>query len=979
MKRVKLEKFKTTSACPRALARWMQSTVIGVLIALGLLFTSVAGAARVLKFEGVPPNQILTLKKRFPQAFERSVSLSEVDAILRYLMTTKGFANIEVLERGPADQREWVLMASLVRRISDIEIKGNKQVNRDEILSILGIAKGQSFERKDLVAASEVLQERYGNLGFLNAKIEIDFALPSDTEVKVNVSISEGPPCRITEVNFETPNKDIVTRAQRLARTLLQRPMSETNVLSFQKDLSDYFSQNRYLTARLSQPAITYNSDRSQAKLTYLIESAYKYEFLFDGIAYYEPGSILRQIDLDKLAGLTTSPAADLADRIRKLYQNNGFPNIEVEYKEKIFEESQRYQIRFEIKEGKRVRIRKIEIAGNVSRPPAYYAKFISTHSSELVEKGYYNRAAIETGYENLKVELQNQGFIKARVQSVRTEYDKEREFATIFINIDEGPLTQIRQLKFEGVEAFSKAHLSDIMQMRAGTPLSLNELTGALGRLKEFYMSQGYLEMRILNERTNEGPDALVTYNDTNTNAVIQVQIHEGPKVTVSSIAVVGNTFTKDYVILRELEFGIGDTLTPTKIEDSIIRLQRMSLFSKVTISTSEAGTDHAERTVVVEVIDRDPGLFTSGIGVTTETGGGQRGVNTRGYLGIAYRNLGGTARAISGRVSVEYSTDPAISYLENEVNIGYLEPYIFGGRNRGRVNLTRTEEFSAEEQSTSGDNRIVIQERNTIAFLAERDLTRHLKWTQTLYSFSNQRKFNRHTKDTLESQNIAKVGPTIDWDHRDNPFVPRRGFFASASAEYSDPVLGSSDDRNQRIRFTKLLGEFTHFWKPWKSSGIVWENTIRSGYVANLSNKANSFVPATEIFFLGGQSTIRGFDFGDLGRIPNVHQLNEEEPRFFKLRNDSSYHLFKSDLRLPVYGEFVDFVLFYDGGAVLINQAGVDIRDPYRDSTGVGLRFNSPVGSLRLDVGFKLDRQSFGPGQMESAHAIHLRFGTN
>lgn len=950
----------------------MRVLILVAFIAIALA-PSPAHAARALRFDGVPAAQLANLKKRFPHVFERSVTLSEVDAIVRYMMTTKQFANIEVIER--ANESSWILMASLVRRISDIEIKGAKQFDRDEILDILGIDKGQTFERKDLVAASEMLQEKYGNMGFLNARIEIDFSLPSDTEVKVSVSVNEGPACRVTDVIFETPNKELAARARRIAKSLLNRPLSEQNVLTFHKSLNDMFSQNRYLTARLSQPAIVYNADRSQAKLTYLIESAYKYEFVFDGISYYEPGSILRRIDLDKLAGLTTSPAADLADRIRKLYQGNGFANVEVEYREKSFDETQRYQIKFEIKEGKRVRIRKIEIAGNISRPTSYYSKFIVAHSSELVEKGFYNRAAIETGYQNLKVELQNQGFIKARVQSVRTEYDKDREFVTIFVNLDEGPLTQIRQIKFDGVNAFPKNELTDVMRTRAGSPLSLNELTDALNRLKEFYANQGYLEMRILNERTNDGPDALVTYNETNTNAVINVQIHEGPKVTVSSIAVVGNTFTKDYVILRELEFKIGDTLTPERVDESIVRLQRMGLFSKVTISTSEAGTDHAERTVVVEVVDRDPGLFTSGVGLTTETGGGQRGINTRGYLGVAYRNLGGTARALSGRVSLEYSTDPAISYIENEINVGYLEPYIFGGRNRGRVNITRSQAFSDEER----DNTIVIQERNSITLLAERDLTRHLKWTQTLYGFSNQRKFDRRTGDTLESQNIAKVGPTLDWDRRDNPFVPRRGFFASASVEYSDPVFGSSDDRNQRIRFTKLLGEFTHFWKPFKSSGIVWENTLRSGYLANLSNRSNGFVPSTEAFFLGGQSTIRGFDFGDLERIPNIYQLNVDELRGFKLRGDSSFHLFKSDLRLPIYGELVDFVLFYDGGAVLINQAGVNIEDPYRDAAGVGLRFNSPVGSLRLDVGFKLDRKSFGPELRESAHAIHLRFGTN
>lgn len=642
-----------------------------------MLIAEVAQAAnaRPLRFEGLTNQSSAQLKKRFPHAFERQVSLSEVDEILRYLMTTKTFSNIEVIERGG----ELVMIASLVRRISEIRIKGNDKLSESELLRVLQINKDQTFERKDLVAAADQLQDLYGDMGFLNARIEIDFKLPNERDVEVNVKIDEGPACNVLDITFETPNKELAAKAKRMARGLLKRPLSQDNILTLQKDLNEYFAKNRYLTARLSAPAIAYNRERSEARLTYLIESAYRYEFLFDGNSFFEDGGIIRQIELDKLAGLTTSPAADLADRTRKLYQANGFANVEVEYKERIFEESQKYQVKFEINENPRVRIKAIEINGSVSRKAKYYTNFIARHSSVLIEKGYYNRKDVEIGYENLVVDLQNQGFLRARVQTVRTEYSKDRQFVTVFITLDEGPLTQIHKIQFSGAASVPPEKLADVLTIDENAPLSLKEVEKSIQKVKEFYRNAGYLDMKLLNERAFTGDDALVAYNEANTQADINFIIQEGPKVVVSSITVDGNSFTKEFVIVRELEFKTGDVLTPEKISLSLFRLQDMQLFSKVNIRTLEEGTNIAERTVIVEVQERDPGLFESGLGITNERNTQQgllKDITYRGFLGLSYRNLGGTGRGLSGRLGLQYSNDPDIQFLENTITLGYLEP---------------------------------------------------------------------------------------------------------------------------------------------------------------------------------------------------------------------------------------------------------------------------------------------------------------
>lgn len=950
-----------------------QLATIITICSLGLLAANASAATRpprVLKFSGVPLSQGNAIKKKFPFVFEREVTLAEVDEIVRWLMASGNFSNIEVVDRevpGGSQQRELVLVASLLRRVREIRIQGNSSLSNTDVLRILDVKKGEPFERKHLLASADELRQTYEQEGFHNANVEIDFQLPSDSEVDISVAIQEGKPLRITEALVETANPDLARRLSQMARSLKGQIFTENELSDFQKNVTTYLQENRYLTARVSAPVVSYNPDRTQSKIVYSVENPYRFDFDFDGNSYFSDSTIISQLELDRLSGAVSSPAPDLADKIRRLYQNAGFANMEVDFKQTADEKAFKQLLDFKIKEGARVRIHRVEISGNISRPEYYYSHFITSSGSELTKSGYYNRRDIEEGGKRLVTELQNQGFLRARIQSQRSEFSATKSSVAIFITIDEGPLTQVRQIKLEGAESVPRAQLYELMKIKAGAALSLKDLEDSIQALKDFYRSEGFLEMKIINENEQ---DRIVTYNDANTQANIEFQIYEGPRVVVSSVALQGNSFTKDEVILRELSFKTGDPLTPEKIEESIFHLQRLGLFTRVALRTLEEGTNIGERTVIVEVSERDPGLFTMGFGVNND-----RQLTFRGYLGVAYRNIMGTGRALSFRIDPSYSTDPRISYLEHRVASSYLEPYIFGDHNRGRINVTRELRFSNFE-----NDKAIIQEENSIGLLVERDLTRHLKLTFTAYNFSNQRKFERASLDTVETQNIAKTGPLLELDYRDDVFNPSRGSYSFINAEYSDPVLGSSEDEKQTIQFVKTNASHTQYVRLFAQPDFVFATSLRGGYLANTSFKGNSGVPSQEAFFLGGRSTIRGYDAtSDLERIPNIRELGVAKLRDFSVKSDSYYYLLKTEVRFPLYKKWsLGGVIFYDGGAVLISQPDVHIGDPYRHSIGLGLRLNTPVGPVNLEYGFKLSRREVSDGVLESPGAFHFSIGT-
>ncbi len=179
---------------------------------------------------------------------------------------------------------------------------------------------------------------------------------------------------------------------------------------------------------------------------------------------------------------------------------------------------------------------------------------------------------------------------------------------------------------------------------------------------------------MRLLNETED-----IIQYNDKGTQARILYRIFEGPRIRINAIAVEGNTFTKTRVILKEADFKVGEILTPDKLEEATVRLNKMGLFSRAAIRTLEENSNVAERTLIITVAERDPGVFRVGGGINNE-----RDLTLRGFTGVSYNNLWGTGRAISGRVELKQNI-AEIDFLESEVTAGYLEPFIFDTRTRG------------------------------------------------------------------------------------------------------------------------------------------------------------------------------------------------------------------------------------------------------------------------------------------------------
>ncbi|MCB0390298.1 MAG: BamA/TamA family outer membrane protein [Bdellovibrionales bacterium] len=907
------------------------------------------------------------MKEKHPGIFEQSPTPKNADTIVSFLMKTEKFQNVAVF----SSENKYSIVGYSLKLVRQINVSGNQNFSKKEIHEILKLQTSVRFDRKRAIQAANNLKEYYGNQGFFNTKIEISFVKIGESFLDINININEGDPCKVVEIQIKSENEKLSKTITNKLDNFTKQNFTDSIVMEIETLAREYFRKKGYLRSKLNQVSVSYNKERTQATLVYEIFHPYKYEVVIKDILRTEKREVLTQTDIRRGINLkefevsTLDPAIEVEKKTRQLYLKKGYPHVDVRTETKQKGDQYSKKVELYIVEGPRVKIESLNVVGRISKPESFYVDFILNNSSNILKDRYYNRKDLELGYENLITHLKNQGFLSAKVHSARIEFDNTKSKAKIQIVMDEGPLTQIRRLKFQGINDFTEKELSEVIELSTNSPLRLDLLEESIIKIKAFYKLRGYLEMKIINEN-----DELITYNKTRTEASIDFKIYEGPQIIVGSVKIEGNDFTKSKVIYNEIELEIGTVLTSSVIDEIIRRLTRLGFFSRVVVRTLEEGTQQATRTVIISVSERDPGLFRSGIGFTSEDD-----LTVRGYIGASYNNLYGTGRGISSRVELKSNVTKS-QRLQGRATLGYFEPFLMFGRTRGRANIS----YELEERDYIEERNIsVMRESNRTDFLLERELTKHLKLTWTTLSIESEKNFEIPSSTSTES-NISAIGPLFELDYRNNPFLPTRGSYTRWDTEYSNPIIGSSDGIEYVRTDLKLS-----FYTPLSESGIVWANNISGGYLKNLSSDLSGGVPSSRSFFLHGQSKIRGYGGSkSVEHIPNQTQFNVQNIDF--VTGESNYYLFKTEFRFPLPSyDAIKLALFYDLGSIEFTDSDKQCTEldktktscistnTIRHSIGFGFHINTPFGPIVFDFAKKLN-----PRNGEREERMHLSIGS-
>jgi outer membrane protein insertion porin family len=405
-----------------------------------------------------------------------------------------------------------------------------------------------------------------------------------------------------------------------------------------------------------------------------------------------------------------------------------------------------------------------------------------------------------------------------------------------------------------------------------------------------------------------------------------------------IGRIILRGNETTRDKVITRELLIKTGDVYNYGAILDSQQRIYRLGYFRVARFEPVRPGEKEYVKDMLFTMEERPAGAVEIGVGYGDLD-------RLRGFMEISHRNLWGSARYANLRFEESDILRRAI--------FNYKEPWFLGRKLEAKFSLvwSDAEKLNADTRETYYSTR-----RTTAAFGIEK-VYEHLKPSLT-YQFENIVNYDVKPEAQLTPEDsgrvlVSSLSPALVWDGRDDVFNPRRGAIYGVVLKESLRELASEAD------FTKLTVQASWFFPI--GSNIVTALSARAGMSWPFRDTAE--VPLHERFYMGGNTTVRGYTQDSIGPsavAPNGDPIPQ---------GGSSMTVFNLEFRL-FPGEGLGFALFMDAGNVWPGQ-DININD-LRASYGVGLRYGTPIGPLRIDYGQKIDRQPD-----ESPGEVHFNIG--
>ena len=654
--------------------------------------------------------------------------------------------------------------------------------------------------------------------------------------------------------------------------------------------------------------------------------------------------------------------------------------------------------ITFTINRGARFLVDGLAITGTSAVPTADLMKLVPFQDGEPLVQTAVNRAAIA-----IRDLYRSRGFTRAMVQTSlrelpRTDGNGSDRRMTLEFNVTEGPRTLVSSVAYVGNTVLTNAQLDQLMTTGPGRPYAEGDVIAARDRIDIEYRNRGYESVVVEPEVTPAGDGS---------GADIRFAIAEGQQVVVDHVIIVGNERTSTQTIERELLLKPGQPLGYSARIESQQRLAALGLFRRVAIEELRHAGE-SRRDVLVQVEEAPPTTIGYGGGVEGGTRlrptgeGGQAEerfeIAPRGFFEIGRRNLWGKNRAVNlfGRVSLRSRdvvlSDSGVRFDEPGEGSGY-------GFNEYRVLATfrepRAFNTPADLLVTGILDQAIRSSFNFITREARAEAGVRIGARYNLagrYSYEHTRLFDERFTEAekplidrvFPQVRISKFSASAIRDTRNDVLDPDNGTLVILDSQLAARMIGSE------VGFTRTFIEGFGFYRMPSARRLILAVGSRLGVahgfrrtVARIGpdgqpitdaggtpivDVVEYLLPASERFFAGGDTTVRGFSLDRLGTDATISSTGFPT-------GGNGLVVLNAELRVAVVGG-LGAVGFLDAGNVFLRAKDLDLGE-LRGAAGFGIRYRSPVGPIRIDLGFKLDRRELAPGRLERRNVLHISLG--
>jgi outer membrane protein insertion porin family len=841
----------------------------------------------------------------------KPLSRDAVRASLARLWALQRFSTIRVQEltvAGGLTLRYELTLRVLIRHI---DWEGEPGIDLAAAVAAAGLAIGEEASPERLARAERDLLARYREDGYLAARARFQTrAVPGTSERDVTVFLDAGGPTKIGTVRLVGDSGLPAAQIEKVLKLREGERYRESRMRDGVRAAEERLRHEGYYGARVTARP-EWHPDRNRVDLEIGVTAGPRYRVEFEGRSALSDSTLKARLTLPETGSADAFEQQASAHQLETAYREHGYHFVTVKAHET--RDGDVHVIHFDIEEGPRVIVESVTFPTDLSVPAEELAERIETKPPGLFRRGLFRQDTLERDVGVVLAHLRSLGYAEATVGPPQVHFSDDHTRAQVVIPVRDGPRITTGAITIEGAHVVTRAQIEAALPFKVDAPWEARQPEDGQRAIERLYADRGYHGAMVRVQTTRRDSTVDVRY-----------EIVEGEQTRIGRVLVRGLVLARESMVRRTLPFQPGDVLIPGKLTTGQRRLGDLAAFDSVSIDPLRPPPNPFSD-VEVTLRERKPWHLDFGVGYSTAEGG-------RGFIELGHDDVFGTGATLSIRQRL--SGGGEVTRWAQRTDLLGRMPFV-----RGTPWWLDVDVFQASSGQLGYDLSqygIWLDAHRELFPDLIRGLRGDLRYRAVEVRYS-------HVEPSLAIEDvepgrqlIISVTPRLALDRRDEPLDPTRGSFHQVAVETGGRVLGSD------VQFVK--GQFETRWY----FDLVPKTVIAVAGRLGLASPygGTDALAIQDRFYGGGATTVRGYREDRLGPL---------DARGNPIGGNATAIL-NLEWRFPLF-RWLGGAVFIDSGAVTPEISDLNFG-AFRTGVGGGLRIKTPVGPIRFDVGYALDR---------------------
>lgn len=837
--------------------------------------------------------------------------------------------------------------------------------NETQVVNTGRLELGTLFTEEKLKDSESRILRLLRDHGYWNAEVGAKLQPYDDTQqMDVEFQLTAGEAARVGKF---TVNGDPGLSAEEAAEICKMQPGKRVRGNLLQRAvarLRKRYVKQRRLQAQLTVGVPVFHAYSNTVDYTIEVARGPVLDILVEGMPLSR-GKLKRYVPVFEENAVDEDLLNEGRRNLHDYLQGQGYFDAVVQVRQDDDKDHERLHVVYSIQRGAQHKLREIDLVGNKRFDAATLRERMGAQVSNMLQPhGHYSQTILANDLQAIRNLYRSNGYESVKVTSEVLDYDGGASGdMKIVVTVDEGPLMLVGTLEIRGLQAVSQQEIRTLINTEAGQPFSESTIADDREVVMNYYLNRGFPSVQL---------ESSAKYSDaTRTRMDVVYDVHEGTQEFVNRVLVNGVEHTKPHIVNRAVVIHDGAPLSQEKMLSTQRNMYDLGIFNEVQTAIENPEGDEKNKDVLFQV--KEAKRWTANYGAGIEIG---TGLNT-GQGGSPQGQTGASPRVILDVTRINFrGRDQSLIFkshfgnLEKRASLSFDQPRWFDLPN-WRLTLTTLYD-NTRDVNTFSSNRL----EGTIQLTQ-----RATKASQLLYRFAYRRiKVDPDSFPAGFSPDLIPIYskavlvgmPSLTYlrDTRDDPVNSTKGTYNSFDIGVASGYFGSQAD------FGRILAQNATYYKFRKT--WVLARSLRVGVEAPYGSLG--FIPLPERYFVGGSNSHRGFA---------INQAGPRDPFSGAPLGGNAMIVNNVELRLPpaplpFVGDDLSFVLFHDMGNAFgttnemwrsLLQFSQRNRQTCRDTSaaatcdfsymsqavGTGMRYRTPIGPIRVDLGYNLNPPIF------------------